>query len=158
MNFDTNKLTSAVRLALTLGAVAAVGVAGSAIAQTAGSATTQNKQAKQLKTIVVTGSRIRRVDIETANPIFTISRQNITQSGAVTLGNLVQSMPSISGQATNPYVNNGGGTGAATVSLRGLGAQRTLMLIDGHRVVNNDINQIPAAMVERVEVLKDGAS
>ena len=158
MNFDTNKLTSAVRLALTLGAVAAVGVAGSAIAQTAGSATTQNKQAKQLKTIVVTGSRIRRVDIETANPIFTISRQNITQSGAVTLGNLVQSMPSISGQATNPYVNNGGGDGAATVSLRGLGSQRTLMLIDGHRVVNNDINQIPASMVERVEVLKDGAS
>ncbi len=158
MNFDTNKLTSAVRLALTLGAVAAVGVAGSAIAQTAGSATTQNKQAKQLKTIVVTGSRIRRVDIETANPIFTISRQNITQSGAVTLGNLIQSMPSISGQATNPYVNNGGGDGAASVSLRGLGSQRTLMLIDGHRVVNNDINQIPAAMVERVEVLKDGAS
>ncbi|MHB1992617.1 TonB-dependent receptor plug domain-containing protein [Metallibacterium scheffleri] len=163
MNLDTNKLSSAVRLALTLGAVATAGVAGSVMAQDTTTTTPPSStKAKELQTIVVTGSRIRRVDIETANPVFTISRQAIDQSGAVTLGDLVQSSPAISGQATNPYVNNGGGTGASTISLRGLGANRTLVLMDGHRLVNSgggvDINQIPAAMVERIEILKDGAS
>lgn len=161
MKLDTNKLASAVRMALTLGAVAAAGAAVPAFAQDTGNAAANppaDKKAQQLETIVVTGSRIRRVDIETANPVFAIDRQTITQSGAVTLGDLVQETPAISGQATNPRVNNGGGTGAATISLRGLGSNRTLVLIDGHRIVNNDINAIPAAMVERVEVLKDGAS
>ncbi|WP_148667811.1 TonB-dependent receptor plug domain-containing protein, partial [Mizugakiibacter sediminis] len=115
-------------------------------------------------TIVVTGSRIRRVDLETANPVFAIDRAQIQQSGKVTLGDLVQEAPSISGAAQNPQVNNGGGDGASTVSLRGLGAQRTLVLINGHRVIASpsaggvDINQIPANLVERIEVLKDGAS
>ena len=162
MNLDTNKLSSAVRLALTLGAVATAGVAGSAMAQDTTTTPPSSTKAKELQTIVVTGSRIRRVDIETANPVFSISRQTIDQSGAVTLGDLVQSSPAISGQATNPYVNNGGGTGASTISLRGLGSNRTLVLMDGHRLVNSgggvDINQIPAAMVERIEILKDGAS
>ncbi|WP_297903776.1 TonB-dependent receptor [Metallibacterium sp.] len=165
MNLDTNKLSSAVRLALTLGAVATAGVVGSAMAQDTGTTTPPSStKAKELQTIVVTGSRIRRVDVETANPIFTISRQTIQQSGAVTLGNLVQSTPAISGDATNPSVNNGGGDGAATISLRGLGVSRTLVLIDGHRMAIDpnqgapDINTIPAALVERVEILKDGAS
>ena len=165
MKLDTNKLSSAVRIALTLGAVAAAGAAIPAFAQDTGNAAANppsDKKAQQLETIVVTGSRIRRVDIETANPVFAIDRQTITQSGAVTLGDLVQQSPAISGQATNPYVNNGGGAGASTVSLRGLGSNRTLVLIDGHRAVNMgggaDINTIPVAMVERVEVLKDGAS
>lgn len=166
MNLDTNKLSSAVRLALTLGAVAAAGVAGSAMAQDTGTTNnpTPDAKAKELQTIVVTGSRIRRVDVETANPVFTISRQTIQQSGAVTLGNLIQSTPAISGDATNPSVNNGGGDAAATISLRGLGVSRTLVLIDGHRAAIDpnqgavDINTIPAALVERVEVLKDGAS
>ena len=160
MKLDTNKLASAVRMALTLGAVATAGLTTAALAQDTGNAAPppSNKKAQQLETIVVTGSRIRRVDIETANPVFTIDRQTIAQSGALTLGNLVQSSPSIAGAATNPNVNNGGGTGASTVSLRGLGPQRTLVLIDGHRAVNGDVNAIPAALVERVEILKDGAS
>ena len=163
MKLDTNKVSSAVRLALTLGAVSTAGLTTAAFAQNTGNATPpSDKKAQQLETIVVTGSRIRRVDIETANPVFAIDRQTINQSGAVTLGDLVQQSPAISGQATNPYVNNGGGAGASTVSLRGLGSNRTLVLIDGHRVINSgggaDINTIPVAMVERVEVLKDGAS
>ncbi len=164
MNLDTNKLSSAVRLALTLGAVSAAGVAGTALAQDTGATAPSSTKAKELQTIVVTGSRIRRVDVETANPVFSISRQTIQQSGAVTVGNLVQSTPAISGDATNPQVNNGGGDGAATISLRGLGVSRTLVLIDGHRMAIDpnqgapDINALPADMVERVEILKDGAS
>ncbi len=164
MNLDTNKLSSAVRLALTLGAVATAGMAGTAMAQDTGATPSTSKNAKELQTIVVTGSRIRRVDVETANPVFTISRQTIQESGAVTLGNIVQSSPAISGAATNPQVNNGGGDAAATISLRGLGPTRTLVLIDGHRMAIDpnqgapDINTIPADLVERVEILKDGAS
>jgi outer membrane receptor protein involved in Fe transport len=108
--------------------------------------------------VVVTGSRVRRVDLETSSPVLTIDRAQIQASGKQTLGDLVQQIPAIAGAATNPNVNNGGGDGASTVSLRGLGSNRTLILVNGHRVLNNDINAIPASMVERVEVLKDGAS
>ncbi|MGA8276611.1 MAG: TonB-dependent receptor plug domain-containing protein, partial [Rhodanobacteraceae bacterium] len=116
------------------------------------------QQGEKLETITVTGSNIRRVDIETANPVITIDRAQIEQSGKLTIGDLVQELPSIAGAATNPQVNNGGGAGSSTVSLRGLGSNRTLILIDGQRVLNNDINTIPASVVERIEVLKDGAS
>mgnify|MGYP001549738530 CR=1 FL=1 len=162
MKLGVTKLSSAVRLALSLGAVIAVGASGTAFAQDTGTQGTANqpstKKAQTLQTVVVTGSNIRRVDLETSNPVLTIDRAQIQASGKQTLGDLVQSIPAIAGQATNPNVNNGGGDGASTVSLRGLGSVRTLILVDGKRVLNNDINAIPASMVERIEVLKDGAS
>jgi outer membrane receptor protein involved in Fe transport len=119
-------------------------------------------ESTELETIEVTGSRIRRVDVETASPIFTIDRSTIIGSGVQTVGELVQELPSISGAGTNPRVNNGGGSGAAVVSLRGLGEGRTLVLLNGRRLVSNaegvDLNQIPINLIERVEVLKEGAS
>ncbi|BBD80805.1 TonB-dependent receptor plug domain-containing protein [Aerosticca soli] len=127
-------------------------------AQGGGQAAPDSKQAKQLEAVTVTGSRIRRVDVETVNPVVTIDRAQIERTGKVTLGDLVQQLPEIAGAATNPTVNNGGGDGASTVSLRGLGSQRTLLLLDGHRLAYQDLNSIPLAMIERVEVLKDGAS
>jgi len=162
MKLGVKKLSSAVRLALSLGAVIAVGASGTVFAQDTGSQDAANQssqeKAKTLQTVVVTGSRIRRVDLETSNPVLTIDRAQIQSSGKQTLGDLVQQIPAIAGAATNPNVNNGGGSGASTVSLRGLGSKRTLILVNGHRVLNNDINAIPASMVERIEVLKDGAS
>ena len=156
MRLDRNELSKAVRMALSLGAVAAVGAVGTAQAQD--QTTDQTNQPQTLQTIVVTGSHIRRVDLETSNPVTTVSRAQIQASGKLTLGDLVQNLPSIAGNATNPNVNNGGGTGTSTISLRGLGSSRTLILIDGHRVLNNDVNAIPAELVERIEVLKAGAS
>ena len=154
MRLDVNKLSSAVRLALSLGAVAAAGTV---------TANAQDAEAKDkgqaLDTIVVTGSNIRRVDIETANPVVTIDRAAIQQSGKLTLGDLVQDLPAVTGPVTNPRVNNGGGTGASTISLRGLGSARTLVLVNGHRINNAaDVNQIPSNAIERIEVLTDGAS
>jgi outer membrane cobalamin receptor len=113
---------------------------------------------QMLDTIVVTGSNIRRVDTETANPVITIDRAAIERSGKLMLGDLLQDLPAVTGPITNPRVNNGGGTGASDVSLRGLGAQRTLILVDGHRYLYGDVNAIPAAAIERIEVLTDGAS
>lgn len=162
MNLGVKKLSSAVRLALSLGAVIAVGASSTAFAQDAGvpdvgSAPAQ-EQAKTLESVVVTGSRVRRVDLETSNPVLTIDRAEIQASGKQTIGDLVQQLPAIAGDATNPNVNNGGGDGASTISLRGLGDNRTLILVNGNRVLNNDVNAIPVSMVDRIEVLKSGAS
>ncbi|MEP7042398.1 MAG: TonB-dependent receptor [Dokdonella sp.] len=115
-------------------------------------------QGQKLETITVTGSNIRRVDIETSNPVISIDRSAIQQSGKLTVGDLVQQLPSVAGNAANPNMNNGGGTGGSFVSLRGLGTNRTLILVDGKRVTNADVNSIPTAAIERIEVLSDGAS
>ncbi len=149
-----NRLAEAVRYALLTGG-AAVALAGPAYAQ---STTSTPQDTKSIGTVEVTGSRIKRVDSETSSPIFEIDRAAIDRTGAVTIGAFLQSVPAIAGAATNPAVNNGGGDGAATVSLRGLGEERTLVLINGRRVVTRDVNSIPMSMVSRVEILKDGAS
>ncbi len=175
MNHRMKCLSLAVRVGLTTGVVAATGLAqaqqSSNQTTSAQSQTDQNQangQPKTLQTVIVTGSLIRRVDMETASPVVTIDRQNITNSGQPTLGDLVQQMPSIAGNATNTRNNsNGGGVasplteggdGATRVSLRGLGTGRTLVLVDGQRMLNADLNLIPQAMVERIEVLSEGAS
>jgi outer membrane receptor protein involved in Fe transport len=158
MRLDRSELSKAVQTALSLGAVAAVGVAGTAFAQN--TTTTQNdqQQPQTLQTIVVTGSHIRRVDLETANPVTVVSSAEIQNSGALTLGNLVQDLPQITGSPQNTRVNNGGGSGVSGASLRGLGSGRTLILVDGQRLLNQDLNIIPAELVERIEVLNDGGA
>lgn len=129
---------------------------GAAVAQTTEPAPTG--ESTELETIEVTGSRIRRVDVETANPIYTIDRQSIESSGVSTLGELLQETPAISGFATNPQVNNGGGSGSAFVSLRGLGEERTLVLLNGRRLGPAfDVNALPINLVERVDILKEGS-
>src|SRR6185437_5044051 len=171
MNHKVKCLSLAVRVGLTAGLVAAAGLAQ---AQQAPSTPATNNpdqsqnQTKTLQTVVVTGSLIRRVDTETASPVTIIDRQNITNSGKPTLGDVLQQLPSIAGKATNPQNNsNGGGIasplteggdGASRVSLRGLGTSRTLVLIDGQRMLNADMNLIPQNMIQRIDVLAEGAS
>lgn len=155
-----NKLVSAVQLALAAGAVSAVVPTDAALAQQQAAAATA---ATGLDEIIVTGSHLRRVDAESADPILTLDSATIAQTGAVTVGDLVSRIPSIAGQATNPSINNGGGFGESNIELRGLGAERTLILLDGKRInllgASNavDINQIPLNLIEKVEVLKQGA-
>jgi outer membrane receptor protein involved in Fe transport len=128
-------------------------------------AAAQGQGADEVTTVTVTGSRIRRVDEETASPVFVLDQAAIQSSGVSTIGELVQRIPAISGAATNPQVNNGGGTGESNIELRGLSAQRTLVLLNGRRIgiLGNtttsavDINMIPINAIERVEVLKEGA-
>src|SRR5438270_6578088 len=114
--------------------------------------------------IVVTGSRVRRKDLTTPAPVTVINKEQIQSSGIAAIGDFLQQMPEQAG-GTNTNVNNGG-DGETQVSLRNLGASRTLVLVDGKRWVNGgsgagsfvDLNSIPTAAIERVEVLKDGAS
>ena len=159
MRLDRSELSKAVQTALSLGAVAAVGVAGSAFAQNATPTQDNNQQQPQtLQTIVVTGSHIRRVDLETSNPVVAITAQQVQATGKLTLGDLVQDLPQITGSPQNPRVNNGGGSGFSGASLRGLGSGRTLVLVNGHRVANQDLNIVPVELVDRVEVLTDGGA
>ena len=146
---NRKKLSAAVHSALILGTGAMLAPAAQAQAQ---------EEAKTIDTVQVTGSRIKRVDAETASPVFQLEREAIDKTGALTIGDFLQDIPAVAGAATNPAVNNGGGTGAATVSLRGLGDERTLILVNGRRIVTRDVNAIPMSMVQTVEVLKDGAS
>lgn len=76
---------------------------------------------------------------------FTVSQEQIAATGKATVGDLLQELPSIAGNATNPYTNNGGGTGASAISLRGLGDKRTLVLVNGIRLAYNDVNAIRPA-------------
>jgi len=114
--------------------------------------------------ITVTGSRVRRKDLTTPAPITVISKEQVQASGKVSIGDFLQALPE-QGNAINTTVNNGG-NGSTRVSLRGLGTDRTLVLLNGRRFVPGgnganssvDLNSIPTAAIERIEVLKDGAS
>jgi len=122
------------------------------------------------ESILVTGSRIRRKDLTTPAPVAVFSREDFEVSGKVTLGEFLQAMPE-QGNAPNFQLNNGGATydadGATRINLRSLGVSRTLVLVNGRRLPSSgfgassaspDLNTIPTAAVERIEVLKDGAS
>jgi iron complex outermembrane recepter protein len=114
--------------------------------------------------IVVTGSRIRRKDLTTPAPVTVLSREQVQASGKVSIGDYLQSLPE-QGSALNTAVNNGGDN-SIRISLRNLGDSRTLVLVNGRRYVNSglgadssvDLSTIPTSAVERIEVLKDGAS
>src|SRR5690606_21975228 len=110
MRLTNHELLKAVRIALYASASAVVGLSSVPVF-----AQSEEAGSEKLETIVVTGSRIRRVDIEGASPVFSIDKADIEKSGKLTIGDLIQESPSIAGAATNPSVNNGGGSGASTV-------------------------------------------
>ena len=113
--------------------------------------------------IVVTGSRIPQPNLYTTSPVTQLTADDITTQGVTRVEDMTNQLPQVfAAQGSN--VSNGA-SGTAQVNLRGLGANRTLVLIDGHRMGYGspnspaaDLNQIPGAMVERVEVLTGGAS
>lgn len=110
----------------------------------------------------VTGSRIVS-EREFAAPVYVLDRAAIDAAGVAILGDLLLQIPMIAGAALNPQVNNGGGNGATHVDLRGLGSRKTLLLLNGRRVIasgtfSRDVNAIPISLIERVEVLMEGAS
>lgn len=126
--FTNSKLAKSIRLVIATSAVStAIIVSNSVIAQESDQGT------DKIEKISVTGSRIKRADLEGANPIQILSQEDIKISGITNVGDLLQQIPSVAGAATNSSINNGG-SGAVRVSLRGLGSQYTLVLINGRRV------------------------
>jgi iron complex outermembrane recepter protein len=115
--------------------------------------------------VTVTGSRIRGIDVETAQPVFTMDRAAIRATGLTSLGDIVARMPSAATPEVTPQdtLSSSNDAGGRYVNLRNLGAVRTLVLVNGRRWTTSlggltDLSTIPLAIVERIEVLKDGAS
>lgn len=136
--------------------------AGSAMAQTAQPATTTNTDEKSLDTVTVTGSRIAVPGLTTSSPVMTIDRESIDKMQATTAEEVLRDAPGVT-IPIGPGVNNGSG-GGAVISLRGFGSNRSLVLIDGRRMVpfnlggSVDSNTIPVALLSGVDVLTGGAS
>jgi iron complex outermembrane receptor protein len=140
--------------------------------------TASAQESEALEEVVVTGSRIRRDPLNEAAAIMDISRDDINKSGSTNLGDALQNLP-ISGSAINSQFNvpgnsgfpqdgSGIGAGAVELAIRNVGAKRTLVLVDGRRWVAGgsasgvsstvDLNTVPDNVIQRVEVLQDGAS
>ena len=155
-------LARSLRLMFSSGVVLGLGLAGQmALAQTA---TTES-----LQRVEITGSNIRRAQSETASAVQTLTRADIEKAGKSTVAELLQTL-AVDNQGSVPTsFGNGFASGASGISLRGLGAASTLVLLNGRRVAPYgladdgqksfaDLNVIPVEAVERVEILKDGAS
>lgn len=152
--------------------------AGAAGVALIASAMASAAETQTLEGITVTGSRIKKADTTGDSPIQTISAQEIEASGLKSIGDILQRL-SVSGSSLNTKFNSAGnfgfppdgggvGSGSSTLSLRNLGAKRTLVLVDGLRWVNEssasgisasvDLNTIPASIIDHIEILTDGAS
>jgi iron complex outermembrane receptor protein len=118
-----------------------------------------------LQRVEVTGSRIRQVDLETAQPVQVMTQEQIQKTGLITVGDIVNNM-SVAG---TPAFSKGSTLGASReqggqfINMRNLGSQRLLVLVNGRRWTTTvlgytDMSTVPATMIERIEVLKDGAS
>lgn len=152
-----NPLAAAIHYALGAGVVAG-------LAATAAPAFAQDDEAADLDRVEVTGSRIKRTDIEGALPVTVIDREQIEFSGKTSVADLLRDLPFNSAGSFRPQ-SGSSAQSFAGVSLRALGEGRTLILIDGKRapVAPNvgsaqDLNTVPLAAVERIEILSDGAS
>lgn len=126
---------------------------------------------QQLQRVEITGSSIKRIDAETALPVQVITREQIQRSGVTSVEQLLQTVTAVSSSGTLTASSGAGATTGAisATSLHGLTSLRTLVLINGRRVapygigftgdaVSVDVNSIPVSAIDRVEVLKDGAS
>ncbi|GER01068.1 TonB-dependent receptor [Iodidimonas gelatinilytica] len=116
----------------------------------------------EIEQIVVTGSRIARRDLTSSSPVAVVDAEQYRLSGTVNVEQLLNTLPQVI-PGTTAFSNNPG-NGAATLDLRGLGAERTLILVNNRRYMFfdanqiTDVNTIPAALVERTEVVTGGAS
>ena len=165
MRSTNSRRTGLVFLAAALGGTASW-------AATAQQAPADAGEAEELSEVVVTGSRIQRRDASAVGPLTTLTADDIALAAPTSAGDLLQALPSV-GVSLNSNGTQGTAFGVSSINLRYLGSaegsgNRTLVLVDGHRWVNAvggrgfrdfvDLNTIPLGIIDRIEVLKDGAS
>lgn len=157
MTVKTTKLREAISLAIVSGAIVTT---GNAFAQTS-----QETETKELDKITVTGSRIRRAEVEGPNPITVVTRADLEAAGEISVADFLRNNVYNSFGSTRE--SSGSATGSqATVSMRGLGSAYTLVLLDGRRITpsgalsgtSTNINMIPTSAIERIEILREGAA
>jgi len=162
MKMKRNPISNAIRNALLTGFVASSALGTAALAQQDND---DEQGVEEQGKITVTGSRISRVDVEGVTPVLTIDREDLENSGFKSVADVLRS------NAFNSFGSireSSGNTaqGQATISLRGIGSGRTLILVNGRRVPGSpvldgqvqNLNTVPFAAVERIDILSDGAS
>ncbi|QBG37450.1 TonB-dependent receptor plug domain-containing protein [Litorilituus sediminis] len=155
--YNNSKVAKAIRLAMMFGAGAAATISAPAFSADEG--------AEDVERIQVTGSRIKRTDMEQSSPVQVITGEEMVNLGRISVADALRSSTANSFGSVVPS-SGGSWQSQATVDLLGLGASRTLVLLDGKRLPGSptmggssvNINQIPMAIVERIEILKGGAS
>ena len=150
---NSNPIAKAVRTALLAGTAAALAMPAAYAAED-----------EEGEKVVITGSRIKRTDVETALPVTVIDREAIEASGQINAADLLRNTTFNSFGSIRPQ-SGSSAQAVSSISVRGIGADRTLVLVDGRRLAKSpstgstqDLNQIPIAAIERVEILSDGAS
>lgn len=147
----------------------ASGIAASAVAVDAAAAEEESGSSVPIQEVVVTGTHIKRADAETAVNLEVISAADIQNSGQGTVADFLRTISSTFGNNTNESFSNSFAPGAAMVGLRGLTGADTLVLLNGRRITSYgffqnlsdafvDLNVIPAAAIDHVEILKSGGS
>jgi iron complex outermembrane recepter protein len=124
--------------------------------------------AQEVQKVTITGSSVKRIESETALPVQIVTKAEISRIGATSTQELLNSISALSSAGTTVNATGAGAStfGLSSISLRGLGAERTLVLVNGRRLAAFaagggaavNVNVIPVAAIERIEVLKDGAS
>ena len=156
--FTNTKLSKAIRLAALFGTASATAFSANVVAQEA-------EAAEDVEKITVTGSRIKRTDVEAASPVTFITIEDMKDAGRYSVADALRS--STANQFGSFSESSGSGAQSqATVSLLGAGSQRTLVLMDGKRILGSpslggtsvNLNQIPMSIVERIEINRDGGS
>src|SRR5579859_2805508 len=162
MKIEKQVLVGAIKRAMYVGALSALTTpAAFAADQAAATTTSSDTSTAQLGKIEVTGTRIKRTDVETAQPVSIVTQSQIKASGLTSIGDVLQQVASF-GASLNTQFNNGG-NGSTTLNLRNLTSVRLLVLLNGQRVDSGvggavDLNDIPSAIIDHVEILQDGAS
>jgi len=140
---------------------------GPAESQPVPSVSSQGEEVRGAQDIVITGSRIPQPNLTSAAPVTVVSDQDVKLSGSSRIEDVLNQLPSVSASQASGQSN--GATGTAEVDLRGIGPKRTLVLVNGRRLMPGDpddpnaneaadLNNIPSALIKRVEVLTGGAS
>ncbi|XQW86437.1 TonB-dependent receptor domain-containing protein [Thalassotalea piscium] len=155
--YTNSKIAKAVRIAVMFGAGATATMTSTSFAADA------EDGAESMEKIQVTGSRIKRVDMESSSPIQVTSAEDIKISGFTRVEDMLNTLPQI--EASSTVFEANGATGRGGLDLRGLGQQRTLVLINGRRMQpgggssgSADVNSIPGALVQRVDVMTGGGA
>ena len=155
--FTSTKLAKSIKLAC------AFGVAGAASLTSATVVAQEADESASVEKIQVTGSRIKRTTLESSSPVLEITAEAIQSTGFTRIEDVMNQLPQIEAAQTTFQAN--GATGTASLDLRGLGTERTLVLVNGRRLQPGgvrtqaaDVNQIPTSLIKRVDVLTGGAS
>jgi iron complex outermembrane receptor protein len=153
--YNNSKIAKAIRVAMMFGAGAAAAISAPTFAADEG--------VEEIEKIQVTGSRIKRADMESSSPVHVTSAEDIKVAGFTRVEDMLNNLPQIEASSTAFEAN--GASGRGTLDLRGLGSNRTLVLINGRRMQPGggssgaaDVNAIPSALIKRVEVMTGGGS